>query len=101
MLLLGAPLGDVVLLEGTAQPQPLIQSIVGISPGGNLSNHLPIDLSALNVSPGIIGAANQSFHEFFPASPGVPAWDLAGKTITFFGVGIGASGAHYRCLTSP
>lgn len=98
ILVYGVPLGDIVIIESADSPQNQVDALVGISPGNNSGIQPPRNLSALPVA-GVTGAVNENFHEFFPF--GVPSWDLAGKTLTFTGIGAGTAAARYVARIAP
>lgn len=97
--------GDVIIAESGFNPQALIDTVVGISPGTNQSTHAAKDLSSLTIANyplgGLLGGTNENFHEYFPIPPNQPIWDLAGRTLQCSANGAGTASAAYRVLVYP
>lgn len=96
------PLGDIILHHPANNPQSNYDTVVGLSPGGNLSSAQPQDLSMVQDSGGYLGAANEAIYEFFRGQtstvtpPGAaPLYDLQTRDLTFQAINAGNSGAQY------
>ena len=98
------PLGDIQIINPVNNPASPYDTLVGISPGSSLSTQTaPLNLSALQAAGGHTGGPMQAIFEFFQgttSTTGLPGsiWDLTGSTLTFFGMGVGMSGASYFML---
>lgn len=99
-------IGDIDLIHGAGSPPVAsYDSLTGISPGSSLGPNVGVqkDLSSMYLNP-IQGAANESFWEWHgllgmyyytpPIAVSNP-FDLTGRTVTFYGLGVGASGGSY------
>ncbi len=99
-----AMLGDIDIVHGfNSPPVASYDSLTGITAGSNLGPNVAIqkDLSTMYTTP-IQAAANEAFHEwhglvgmtYYAPSFSNP-FDLTGRTLTFYGIGVGATGGSY------
>lgn len=91
--------GDIRISHSNFNNAAQYDILVGISPGGSLSNAMQKNLSAMS---SLIGAPNEMFHEWFGLTtmPYYTAgfnnpWDLPGRTLEFTALGAGLTGALY------
>jgi hypothetical protein len=93
---------DITLVHPAANPPASYDTVVGISPGGNLSSAQPMDLGLVQDTGGHFGMPNEAIYEFFRGiastvtPPGAaPTYDLTNRELYFQAIGPGASGASY------
>ncbi|MSR74441.1 MAG: hypothetical protein EXS14_03070 [Planctomycetes bacterium] len=99
-------IGDIDIIHGAGSPPVAsYDSITGITAGNGLGPNTGTqkNLSGFYANP-LQGAANENFHEwngivgmtYYTPTPYVSnPFDLTGRTLTFYGVGVGATGGSY------
>jgi hypothetical protein len=102
MRIYAAPVGDVVISHGLFNNNASQTVAVGITPGWNLSNAGPVDLSAFSTPSAPTNAAiYEGFGPPTPQSGFVGTWDLIGKTLTFSAFQPGTPAATYVASCYP